>query len=88
MPCTLHTDAEFPKDFVSTVRQIYKQLFRVLAHLYHIHYTTILHLSIEGHLNTLSAHFICFAREFDLLDKKEAAVLSDVMAEWEGSGLL
>jgi len=74
---------EFPKDFINILRSIYKQLFRILAHIYWSHYDKILHLSCEGHLNTLFAHFICFAREFDLLDKKELAPMSDLIAELE-----
>ena len=63
---------DFPKDFiVSVVKPIFRQLFRVFAHMYLHHYEKILHLEEEAHLNTLFAHFMCFASEFDLLDKKE-----------------
>jgi MOB kinase activator 1 len=82
-------DLDFPKDFLATLRLVYKHLFRVLAHMYHAHYSTILNLGCEAHVNTLTAHFLCFAREFDLLpDKKEAAALADAAAEWEAAGLM
>eukprot|EP00842_Homolaphlyctis_polyrhiza_P000107 jgi/Hompol1/1097/HPOL_001630-RA len=79
-------DGEFPKDFQATVKLIFKQLFRVLAHIYHAHYDIILHLSSEAHLNTLFAHFVCFAREFDLLDKKEMAPMAEFIVLLEESG--
>lgn len=52
-------------------RHIYTQLLRIFAHLYHAHYPVFLHLSSEGHLNSLFAHFLTFGREFDLLEEKE-----------------
>ncbi|KAI8816831.1 Mob1/phocein [Fimicolochytrium jonesii] len=72
---------EFPREFQNAVRTIFKQLFRIFAHIYHHHYDKILHVSAEGHLNTLFAHFISFAREFDLIDKKEIAPMADFIAE-------
>ncbi|KAJ3124418.1 MOB kinase activator 1B [Nowakowskiella sp. JEL0407] len=77
---------EFPKDFVSHIRAIFRHLFRVFAHIYHSHYERILCLSAEGHLNTLFAHFVCFAREFDLIDRKELAPLNDLVVELEATG--
>lgn len=75
------SDAEFPKDFVpNVVRPIFRQLFRVLAHIIMHHYDKVLHLEEEAHLNTLFAHFIGFAQEFDLLDiKKDCAPLVDLI---------
>mmetsp|Transcript_17211 Transcript_17211/g.8140 ORF Transcript_17211/g.8140 Transcript_17211/m.8140 type:complete len:192 (-) Transcript_17211:149-724(-) len=50
----------FPKQFVSTVRVIYKRLFRVYAHIYHTHFQHIMSLGLEYHLNTCFKHFIYF----------------------------
>ncbi|KAJ3300078.1 MOB kinase activator 1B [Borealophlyctis nickersoniae] len=80
--------ADFPRDFQNAIRLIFKQLFRVFAHIYHNHFEKILHMSAEGHLNTLFAHFVCFAREFDLVDKKEMAPLAEFISELEQSGRL
>jgi MOB kinase activator 1 len=65
------------------MKSIFKQLFRVIAHIYHSHYDKILHFSGEGHLNTLAAHFLAFSKEFDLLDKKELIPLQELMDEFE-----
>lgn len=62
---------EFSPNFPSVARHIYTQLLRIFAHLYHAHYQVYLHLSAEGHLNSLFAHFLTFGREFDLLEPKE-----------------
>ncbi|ORZ33814.1 Mob1/phocein [Catenaria anguillulae PL171] len=71
----------------ATVKQAFKHMFRILAHIYHAHYDKILHLHAEAHLNTLFAHFICFAKEFDLLDKKELEPVKDLVAEFEAQNL-
>ncbi|CAG8447484.1 10992_t:CDS:2 [Ambispora leptoticha] len=77
---------DFPSDFRQTVKQIFKQSFRVFAHIYHNHYDKILHLCEEGHFNSLFAHFISFAKEFNLLDKKEMAPLEELIEVMEMNG--
>lgn len=62
---------EFPTSFPTTARQMYKQMLRIFAHLYHAHFPLLLHLSCEGHVNSLFAHFIAFGKEFDLFDFRE-----------------
>ncbi|OZJ05529.1 hypothetical protein BZG36_01909 [Bifiguratus adelaidae] len=61
---------EFPKDFVYTVRTIFRHLIRVLIHIYHSHYDKILNLTAEAHFNALFAHFVCFGKEFELLEQR------------------
>ncbi|BGP16595.1 Maintenance of ploidy protein mob2 [Rhodosporidiobolus nylandii] len=87
---------EFSPNFPSVARHIYTQLLRIFAHLYHAHYEVYLHLSMEGHLNSLFAHFLTFGREFDLLEPKECRapkegwpfVIGDLMDAWRGLGVL
>ncbi|KAK2081066.1 hypothetical protein P7K49_040181 [Saguinus oedipus] len=69
---------EFPSSFESLVRKICRHLFHVLAHIYWAHFKETLALELHGHLNTLYVHFILFAREFNLLDPKETAVMDDL----------
>ena len=52
----------FPQSFFQTCKAIYKQMFRVFAHIYHTHFDKIVHLSLEAHWNSFFAHFIHFAR--------------------------
>lgn len=50
----------FPKNFLSLVKQIFKRLFRVYAHLYCHHYPVIRELGLEPHLNMSFKHFVLF----------------------------
>ena len=56
---------------MTTAKQMYKQMLRIFAHIYHAHFPLLLHLSCEGHVNSLFAHFIVFGKEFQLFDFRE-----------------
>ena len=49
-PCRI--GAQFPPNFQSTVKNIFKRLFRVYGHIYHSHFSVIVQLGEEPHLNT------------------------------------
>lgn len=67
---------DFPQSFLITARQMYEQMLRIFAHIYYAHYEWLVHLSCEGHFNSLFAHFIAFGKEFSLFN----------FAEFKGSG--
>ncbi|KAG5439617.1 hypothetical protein PCANB_002194 [Pneumocystis canis] len=69
----------FPKCFLLIIRQIYKRLFRVYAHIYCHHFSAIIALGEEAHLNTSFKHFIFFVNEFNLIEKKEYAPLQELV---------
>ncbi|KAG2462061.1 MOB kinase activator 2-like isoform X2 [Polypterus senegalus] len=69
---------EFPNSFESLVKKICKYLFHVLAHIYWVHFKETVALDLQGHLNTLYAHFIVFIREFNLVDPKETSIMDDL----------
>ncbi|KAJ3446049.1 mob kinase activator 1b [Anaeramoeba flamelloides] len=69
----------FPKNFANIVKNIFKRLFRVYAHMYHDHFSQIVTLGEEAHLNTSFKHFIYFVNEFKLVDKKELAPLKELI---------
>jgi hypothetical protein len=48
----------------------------------------VLSLHEEGHFNSLFAHFISFAKEFDLLDKKETQPLQELIDVMERNGVI
>ncbi|RKP10771.1 Mob1/phocein [Thamnocephalis sphaerospora] len=77
--------APFVRTFLSTVRTLFKRLFRVYAHIYHAHFDAVLALSEEAHLNTSFKHFVLFAREFDLLDTKELRPVADLITLLTGT---
>jgi len=86
---------DFPPTFPSTAKHVYRQLLRVFAHIYHAHYTQILHLRSEPHFNSLFAHFLAFGKEYELLDIKDikgqsgAAVgIGALWERWKEMGIL
>jgi len=50
----------FPKSFHPLVKQIFKRLYRVYAHIYCHHYPVVLQLGLEPHLNTSFKHYCLF----------------------------
>ncbi|KAI7902824.1 Mob1/phocein [Cokeromyces recurvatus] len=71
--------SDFPRELPSIVKKMFSQMFKLFAHIYHEHYDKVLCLNEDPHFNSLFAHFISFAREFDLLDKKEVQPLSELI---------
>lgn len=78
LPLCLSAGKEFPNSFESLVKKICRYLFHVLAHLYWAHFKETVALDLQGHLNTLYAHFIVFVREFNLVDPKETCIMDDL----------
>ncbi|CAJ0752995.1 4946_t:CDS:2 [Entrophospora sp. SA101] len=70
----------FPKNFQNVVKTIFKRLFRIYAHIYLAHFSAIVALGEEAHLNTSFKHFIYFIQEFQLIEKKELQPLSELIA--------
>eukprot|EP00698_Gefionella_okellyi_P015984 TRINITY_DN4548_c0_g1_i1.p4 TRINITY_DN4548_c0_g1~~TRINITY_DN4548_c0_g1_i1.p4 ORF type:complete len:115 (-),score=3.61 TRINITY_DN4548_c0_g1_i1:178-522(-) len=73
----------FPGTFRTIVKNIFKRLFRVYAHMYHAHFPNIVTLGEEAHLNTSFKHFTFFVQEFDLIDPKELAPMQDLIDSFE-----
>ncbi|KAF2074809.1 hypothetical protein CYY_003873 [Polysphondylium violaceum] len=70
---------EMPKNFMTTVKTIFKRLFRVYAHIYYSHMDRVGPLGVEAHLNTCFRHFYLFTKEFNLVDRKEMAPLQHLI---------
>ena len=56
-----------------------QRLFRVYAHIYLAHFTEVICLQEEAHLNTSFKHFVYFTKEFNLIDKKEFTPLAELI---------
>ena len=56
------TGVPFPKNFSQIAKTILKRLFRVYAHIYHQHFSEVVTLREEAHLNTSFKHFIFFVQ--------------------------
>lgn len=51
--------APYPPHFEAIVKNIFKRLFRVYAHVYHHHFASIVELRAEAHLNTCFKVRLC-----------------------------
>lgn len=61
----------FPKSFAPLVKQIFKRLYRVYAHIYCHHYPVVVQLGLEPHLNTSFKHYVLFIDEHGLASGKD-----------------
>ncbi|RHY29925.1 hypothetical protein DYB32_005991 [Aphanomyces invadans] len=77
-PCNEETP--YPRGFVAAVKNIFRRLFRVYAHVYYSHFDKIVNLGAEAHLNSCFKHFIYFVTEFDLVDAREQEPLKELIA--------
>ncbi|CCG83117.1 Maintenance of ploidy protein mob1, partial [Taphrina deformans PYCC 5710] len=69
----------FPRNFKDLIRQMVKRIFRIYAHIYCHHFSIIVALGEEAHLNTSFKHFMFFVREFDLLDDRETGPVKELI---------
>ncbi|KAI9209897.1 cytokinesis-related protein [Polychytrium aggregatum] len=69
----------FPEQFLPTVKQIFKRMFRFYAHVYHNHLRELETIAVAPHFNTCFKHFILFVNEFDLVDQKELVPLMSIV---------
>ena len=76
----------FPQAFQRDIQRIMIQMFRIFAHIYHHHFDKIIHLSLEAHWNSFFAHFISFAKEFNIIERKEVYPLMSLIENLETQG--
>ena len=76
-------ESSFPNNFLNVIKVIFKRLFRVYAHIYHAHFSHVMQLEAEAHLNTSFKHFVYFIDEFTLVEPKELAPLRDLIEEFK-----
>lgn len=69
----------YPANFEEVVKNIFRRLFRVYAHVYYSHFAKIRELQEESHLNTAFKHFMFFVWEFDLIGQEELTPLKDLL---------
>eukprot|EP00817_Percolomonadidae_sp_ATCC50343_P004228 CAMPEP_0117420606 /NCGR_PEP_ID=MMETSP0758-20121206/1902_1 /TAXON_ID=63605 /ORGANISM="Percolomonas cosmopolitus, Strain AE-1 (ATCC 50343)" /LENGTH=210 /DNA_ID=CAMNT_0005202307 /DNA_START=38 /DNA_END=670 /DNA_ORIENTATION=+ len=62
---------KFPKKFHKEVKNIFRRMFRVYAHIYTTHFEEVQKLGEEAHLNTAFKHYSLFCIEFNFLSKEE-----------------
>lgn len=77
----------FPQEFVDVCQTIFRQMFRVYAHLYWAHFVDpFYHLSISSHLNSCFSHFILTATALDMLKPHELEPMQPLIDLWAANG--
>ncbi|KAK7745328.1 hypothetical protein SLS53_002824 [Cytospora paraplurivora] len=77
----------FPQNFVEVCQTIFRQMFRVYAHLYWAHFVQPLyHLNLEKQLNSCFSHFILTATALDLLQPHELEPMQPLIDLWAANG--
>jgi hypothetical protein len=79
----------FPEVFETDIRNLYRQMFRCYAHLYHGHWLDpFYHISAYKELNTCFIHFVNVGKLFDLLEDKDVVPMQPLIDIWLAKGLL
>ena len=78
----------FPLSYASDIRNIYRQMLRCYAHIYHSHWLEFWHLGAYKELNTCFIHFVNVGRLFGLLNEKELEVMGPLVSIWLEKGWL
>ncbi|ETS03527.1 Mob1/phocein [Trichoderma reesei RUT C-30] len=77
----------FPKQLGSTCQLIFRQIFRVYAHLYWDHFVEpFYHLNLEKQLNSCFSHFILTATTLDMLQPAELEPMQYLIDLWAADG--
>ncbi|EHK22569.1 uncharacterized protein TRIVIDRAFT_81672 [Trichoderma virens Gv29-8] len=77
----------FPKQLGSTCQLIFRQIFRVYAHLYWDHFVEpFYHLSLEKQLNSCFSHFILTATTLEMLQPSELEPMQYLIDLWAADG--
>lgn len=79
----------FPEHFVETCRTIFRQMFRVYAHLYWAHFENpFYHFGTEKSMNSCFSHFVLTALEIDMLKPQELEPMQPLIDLWAANGTL
>ncbi|KAI6249829.1 Maintenance of ploidy protein mob2 [Erysiphe necator] len=77
----------FPMEFFEVCQTIFRQMFRVYAHLYWSHFVDpFYHLSLEKSMNSCFSHFILTATEIDMLKPYELEPMQPLIDLWAANG--
>ncbi|KAL1905364.1 Maintenance of ploidy protein mob2 [Sporothrix stenoceras] len=77
----------FSKEFASTCKTIFLQMFRVYAHLYWSHFEDpFYHLNLEKQLNSCFSHFLLTATSLDMLRAEDLEPVQLLIDLWAANG--
>ncbi|KAH8905456.1 Mob1/phocein [Coniochaeta sp. PMI_546] len=77
----------FPQNFLDVCQKIFRQMFRVYAHLYWSHFEDpMYHLGLEKSMNSCFSHFILTATTLDLLAPADLEPMQALVDLWAANG--
>ncbi|KAL0474533.1 Mob1/phocein [Neurospora intermedia] len=76
----------FPQNFMETCQTIFRQMFRVYAHLYWSHFDDMFCLNLEKSMNSCFSHFILTATTLGLLKKTDLEPMQPLIDLWAALG--
>jgi len=77
----------FPQHFFDVCQKIFRQMFRVYAHLYWSHFEDpMYHLGLEKSMNSCFSHFILTATTLDLLSPADLEPMQALVDLWAANG--
>ncbi|KAK4175121.1 putative maintenance of ploidy protein mob2 [Triangularia setosa] len=76
----------FPQNFMETCQTIFRQMFRVYAHLYWSHFDDLFALNLEKSMNSCFSHFILTATTLNLLKKADLEPMQPLIDLWAALG--
>ncbi|KAI1333106.1 Mob1/phocein [Xylariaceae sp. FL0255] len=77
----------FPENFIEVCQVIFRQMFRVYAHLYWAHFVDpFYHLNLEKQLNSCFSHFVLTACALDMLKPQELEPMQPLIDLWAANG--
>jgi hypothetical protein len=77
----------FPQEFFDVCQTIFRQMFRVYAHLYWAHFIEpFYHLNLDKHLNSCFSHFVLTATALDMLKPHELEPMQPLIDLWAANG--
>ncbi|KAK8032790.1 protein kinase activator [Apiospora marii] len=77
----------FPENFMDVCQTIFRQMFRVYAHLYWAHFIDpFYHLNLEKQLNSCFSHFVLTACALDMLKPQELEPMQPMIDLWATNG--
>ena len=78
----VHENWPFAPGFLSSIKVIFKRLFRIYAHVYHCHFLHAVALGLDSHLNTSFKHFLFFVDQYQLVCEEELVPLEKLVQEF------
>ncbi|KAL1879920.1 hypothetical protein VTK73DRAFT_6616 [Phialemonium thermophilum] len=77
----------FPRNFFEVCQTIFRQMFRVYAHLYWSHFVDpMYHMNLEKSMNSCFSHFLLTATTLDLLKPSDLEPMQPLIDLWAACG--